>query len=273
MSSRRTQRSCDSRWVGPSPATNQPVMRLFCLPYAGGNAGVFRNWPARLLPEADIRPLRLPGRGGRSRDALLYRVDQIADQVAEALVPLLDRPYALFGHSMGACVAFEVARRLRSQGWPEPACLLVSGRGAPHLPVTRPSLHTLPDDAFIEAVKRLNGTPPEVLQDPELIEMLLPILRADFEAIETYRMEPRPPLACRIVALGGSDDHDVHPEAVASWRAHTTGSFCCEILPGDHFFLHGSAEGLFAIVNRELRTCVGEPARLMSGIRVPFARP
>lgn len=241
------------RWIEPSLLVGDATQRLFCIPYAGGSAAVFRDWLARLPAAVDVRPLHPPGRGRRFRDALLYRIGEIADEVTDAIAPLLDRPYTLFGHSMGGSVAFEVARRVRARNLPEPRCLIVSGRAAPHLPMKRRPIHDLPDDQFLGEVVRMNGTPPELLRYPDVVDLILPVLRADFEAVEMYRTEPihRPPLGCRIVSLGGSDEQGSE-EAVSSWRHYSTGSFRGEIVPGDHFFLHGRAERFFSVLNEEL---------------------
>jgi medium-chain acyl-[acyl-carrier-protein] hydrolase len=238
-------------WVDAAPADRRAALRLFCFPYAGGSATVFRHWSERLSAEVDVRPMHLPGRGRRFHDALLYRLDQLADEAARAIAPLLDRPYALFGHSMGASVAFEVAQQLRERNLPQPACLIVSGRRAPHLDAPDPPIHDLPDHRFMEEVMRMNGTPDDVMTQPDIVRIVLPILRADFEAIEMYRPAPRPPLGCRIVALGGQEEAG-SAEAVASWRDYGTGGFRAEIVPGDHFFLRGRAERVFGILNEEL---------------------
>lgn len=238
-------------WVDAAPAGRHAALRLFCFPYAGGGAAVFRGWEERLPAEVDVRPMHPPGRGRRFHDALRYRLDQLADEATDAIAPLLDRPYALFGHSMGASLAFEVAQRAQARGLPSPSCLIVSGRAAPHLPARDRPIHALPDEQFLDEVMRMNGTPAEVLEHPELVQIILPVLHADFEAIETYHPEPRPPLSCRILALGGSEEVR-GAEAAASWRGYTTGGFRSEILPGDHFFLNGRPDSLFAILNEEL---------------------
>ncbi|NTF35006.1 thioesterase II family protein [Rhizobium skierniewicense] len=239
-------------WITPMPSADRALVRLFCLPYAGGNAALYRDWPKWLGPKVDVCPLHLPGRGRRFREKPLYRVSDIADQAAEALLQHLDRPYALFGHSMGASVAFEIARRLRRHGAPEPGCLFVSGRSAPHLPKEGDNIHALPDDAFIDAVMRLNGSPPEVLKHPDLIDLILPTLRADFEAVETYHLTPEPPLTCPIVALGGREDPDLPATSIEAWRVHSTGTFRHESFPGDHFFIRAQDERFFTILRSEL---------------------
>jgi medium-chain acyl-[acyl-carrier-protein] hydrolase len=246
-------------WVDATSTRWDAALRLFCFPYAGGSATVFRGWAERLPATVDLRPMHLPGRGRRFHDPLLYRLDPMADEAADALAPLLDRPYALFGHSMGASLAFEVAQRLRARQLPQPACLIVSGRRAPHLDAASAPIHRLPDARFLDAVLRMNGTPEDVLAQPEIVKLILPVLRADFEAIETYRPAQRPPLACRVVALGGADERG-SADAVASWRNYGTGGFRGEIVPGDHFFLRGRAERVFEVLNEELGR-YGERAR------------
>ncbi|AJY38230.1 thioesterase domain protein (plasmid) [Burkholderia humptydooensis] len=212
---------------------------------------MFRGWPERFPATVDVRPLHPPGRGRRFHDALLYRLDEMADEVTEAITPLLDLPYALFGHSMGASMAFEVAQRLKARRLPQPACLVVSARGAPHLTGNAPPIHDLPDDRFLDEVMRMNGTPPDVMAEPDIVKMILPILRADFEAIETYRPKSRPPLDCRLVALGGRDEPG-SVDAVNSWQAYATGGFRGELVPGGHFFLRDRGTRLFDILNDEL---------------------
>jgi surfactin synthase thioesterase subunit len=248
-----------STWVDAPPAGPHATLRLFCFPYAGGSATVFRGWAERFPATVDVRPMHPPGRGRRFHDALLYRVDQLADEATAAIAPLLDRPYALFGHSMGASVAFEVAQCLRERHLPQPACLIVAGRGAPHLDDPDPPIHGLPDRRFLEEVMRMNGTPDDVMTQPDIVKIILPVLRADFEAIEMYRPAPRPPLACRIVALGGRDEAG-SVAAAASWRDYGTGGFREEIVPGDHFFLRGRADRVFEILNEELER-IGAPGR------------
>lgn len=242
-------------WVDAAPAGQAAALRLFCFPYAGGSAAVYRGWAERLPAAVDVLPMHPPGRGRRFHDPLRYRLDQQADEATDAIAPLLDRPYALFGHSMGASLAFEVAQRTRARGLPAPCCLIVSGRAAPHLPPRERPIHGLPDDEFLDEVMRMNGTPTEVLAHPELVQVILPVLHADFEAIETYHPAPRPPLSCRIVALGGSEEEG-GVEAAASWQGYATGGFRSEILPGDHFFLNGRPESLFAILKEELGRAV-----------------
>jgi medium-chain acyl-[acyl-carrier-protein] hydrolase len=176
--------------------------------------------------------------------------------LAEALRPQLDRPFAFFGHSLGALVAFELARRLERDGGPVPVRLLVSGCAAPQVPRDGRPLHVLPEAEFRSELRGLNGTPAAVLENEELMELLLPTLRADFALCETYTFIPGPPLTCPINAWGGLNDDAVSRQSLDAWQEQTTGSFRLHLLPGDHFFLHTSRPKLLQMVAEDLRGTV-----------------
>jgi medium-chain acyl-[acyl-carrier-protein] hydrolase len=148
-----------------------------------------------------------------------------------------DLPFAFFGHSMGAAVAYEAARRCAADGRP-PRHLFVSGRRAPQLPADWPVTYDLPDAEFVEYLRSLNGTPAEVFDHPELLELMLPLLRADFSVVETYRYLPGPALDCPVTAFGGAGDVEVGRAEVEAWAAQTTAAFAARVVPGDHFFLN-----------------------------------
>lgn len=228
-------------------------LRLFCFPYAGGGASIYRSWPPELPAAVEVVAVQPPGRESRFREEPFRRIEPMADAATGALAPLLDRPFAFFGHSMGAILAFEVARRLRRRGLPRPRHLFVSGRSAPRVEVTDPPIHDLPREEFLGAVRRFSGTPEEVLQNRELVELIEPLLRADFSVSETYRYRPdAEPLDLPLSALGGAEDPEVPPEHLAPWREETTGPFREHLLPGGHFFLGERRAELLAIVAREL---------------------
>jgi medium-chain acyl-[acyl-carrier-protein] hydrolase len=213
-------------------------MRLYCLPYAGGGAQIYRSYSDALPAEVEVCAVQLPGRERRFSEQPLESVDAIVDQLAPVLTPELDLPYCVFGHSLGALIGFELVRRLRNSGQPLPLRLFVSGHRAPHLPDPDPPIRHLPDAEFIEELRALNGTPQAAFESPELLELVLPTLRADFTAAETYAYRDDAPLACAITALGGSGDDMVSREALEGWRQHTTGPFEFHVLEGDHFFIH-----------------------------------
>lgn len=216
-------------------------LRLFCFPYAGGGAAVYRSWSTLLPAEIQLAPVTLRGRGSRFTEAPLERLDEVTESLAEELAPYLDMPFAFFGHSMGALIAYELTRLLRGRGGPLPEHLLVSGRRAPQVPSDRPDLHTLPEPDLKEELRRLDGTPEEIIASPELMELFLPILRADFSVCETYRYREEAPLDCPVSAFGGLEDRDVAREHVEAWRTQARGPFRVRMFPGGHFFLNGGA--------------------------------
>jgi surfactin synthase thioesterase subunit len=182
----------------------------------------------------------------------MRRLDDLAGAVADALQPYLDRPYALFGHSMGGLLAFEVARRLRHAGAPSPLVLMVSGAGPPDRERPRRLLHQLADEALLVELRRLNGTPTEVLDSPELLAIVLPLLRADLEAIETYRYVPGPPLDCRISAFGGLADEVILPEWLLRWQDQTTQAITLYMIAGGHFFVHSMRGLVLSLIRQDL---------------------
>lgn len=225
-------------WIVLARPVSRPRFRLVCAPFAGGGAAFYRSWANKLPPSIEVCALQLPGREQRYREPRLTTMDAIVEGAANAVAPLfLDCPVILFGHSMGAIIAYETARALRARLGRRPLALVVSGRIAPHLRLSRPAAYDLPEPAFIDHLRSLNGTPPEVLDDEELLRIVLPIVRADFEAIETYRPFPGPRLDCPVLALGGDADPEVEEEALLAWRTVTTGRFDSRMLRGDHFFL------------------------------------
>jgi len=225
-----------------------PRMRLFCIPYAGGGAQIYRAFSKSLPIDVEVCAVQLPGREKRFLERALDNVDAIVDQLAPVIGAEVDLPYAIFGHSLGALVGFELVRRLRSEGRPPPVRLFTSGHRAPHLPDPDPPIHHLPDAEFIEELRELNGTPQAVLESPELLELVLPTLRADFAAAETYDYRSEAPLCCSITALGGTSDDKVSPEALQGWKEHTSGDFEFHLLEGDHFFIHQRHEDVMRIL-------------------------
>jgi medium-chain acyl-[acyl-carrier-protein] hydrolase len=176
----------------------------------------------------------------------------LVEQLAENLLPYFDKPFAFFGHSMGAMIAFELTRRLRETSGKQPVHLFVSGRRAPQIPGEDEATYNLPDGELVEELRRLNGTPKEVLDNPELMQIMLPFLRADFEIVQTYAYSHGEPLTCPITAYGGMEDHEEHRAMLEGWREQTTADFILRMLPGDHFFLHSSEALLLKTLAQEL---------------------
>lgn len=196
--------------------------------------------------------MQLPGREGRHAEPLFTDVRALATAVCDGIGPLLDRSFVFFGHSLGALLAYEAALVLVNARRLSPALLVVSGHRAPHLPRIHPPIHHLPTGAFVDELRRLNGTPPEVFEHPELLALVLPTLRADLQMAETYMAAPAAPLACPVLALGSTEDDRVSRATLEPWQNVTTGPFATAMLPGDHFYLHSHGGLLLELLTTRL---------------------
>jgi medium-chain acyl-[acyl-carrier-protein] hydrolase len=242
-------------WIACPQPNPDAKLRLFCLPFAGGGTLSFRAWSAD-LPHVELCPIQLPGRERRLTEAPYNRIEPLIQALTEAILPALDRPYALFGHSMGGLIAFELVRSLRRSHQPQPSHLFVSGCRPPQVPDVNPPIHALPDAEFVQQLRRYNGTPEAVLTHPELMALLLPTLRADFAIVENYVYSPEPPLNCPITLFGGLQDTIVAPQSLPSWQVQTAVDFSQHFLPGDHFFLHSNRSLLLQLVGGQLFSVV-----------------
>jgi medium-chain acyl-[acyl-carrier-protein] hydrolase len=223
-------------------------VRLFCFPYAGGAAPVFRTWPDGLPARFEVWAAQLPGRGSRLREPAPASLERLVESLGHTILPCLDRPFAFFGHSMGALACFELARQLRRQQGPVPRRLFISACSAPQLEKDEAPMAHLPEGEFLERLRQLNGTPRQVLENEELLQLLLPTLRADFAAFESYEYKDEPPLTCPITVLGGTQDRRIGPDRLEAWRVHTSASFEVHQFPGDHFFLHTAQALVFKTI-------------------------
>jgi medium-chain acyl-[acyl-carrier-protein] hydrolase len=233
---------------------------MFCFPYVGGGAHIFNDWRRAIPEHVGLYAIQLPGRGRRFCEAPLDRLQPMVAAIAEALARFDDLPFVFFGHSMGALVAFETARALRRGACQGPAWLFASGFRAPQLADDDAPIHDLPEPAFLAKLQELEGTPAEVLQNEEILRLMLPIVRADFAVVETYRYLPEPPLACPITAFGVLRDKHFGRAHAAAWREQTSSSFEMYMLEGTHFFIHSSRDALLALVARTLSSALS-PAR------------
>ncbi|MGA5040436.1 thioesterase II family protein [Streptomyces capoamus] len=235
--------------------------RLYCLPYAGGSAPrIYSHWKRRLPAGIEVVPLELPARGTRMRERPLPRVEALVADALRQVLPWPGESFALFGHSLGGILAFELARALEHRHGRPPCRLLVSGARAPDLPRT-PSLDfLLPDRQFRDRISALNGTPPQVLEDDELMELFLPVLRADFAAAAQWRYREGRPLSCPITVFGGRADADVPPASLTGWSRQTVADCEVHLLPGGHFFLDEVPGTLVPLVADRLLP-VGSAAR------------
>jgi surfactin synthase thioesterase subunit/glycosyltransferase involved in cell wall biosynthesis len=249
---RRPHRAAANLWFpGAEPAPGS-MLRLFAFPHAGGGVSAFHGWRSALAGSMVLCPVRLPGRESRGQEPPLASMEELIEALADAVEPYLDAPFAFFGHSMGAAVAFELARALRARCRSLPAALLVSGARAPqfrlgHVPPPEPT-----ESAFLEELKRLEGVPRQVLENAELLRVALPSLKADAALYRRYAYVEGPPLSCPIRAYGGVEDPNVSREHLEAWAGQTEASFKLRMFAGGHFFLTQSREALLKELVRDL---------------------
>ncbi|MBF6046461.1 alpha/beta fold hydrolase [Streptomyces sp. NRRL B-1677] len=240
----------DKKWIRRFHPADEAPVRLACLPHAGGAASYFFPVSKALSPSVEVLAVQYPGRQDRRADPCIENLAELADRTAEALAPATDRPLALFGHSMGATLAYEVALRLEERGT-TPVALFVSGRRAPsrHREET---VHERTDEGLVEELRRLSGTDAQMLDDPDILELVLPALRADYRAIETHRARPGLRVGCPVHALTGDADPRATPDEVQDWQHHTTGAFTISVFPGGHFYLNDHQQEIAKIISSAL---------------------
>jgi medium-chain acyl-[acyl-carrier-protein] hydrolase len=242
-------------WIVGGRTSSSAVCRLFCLPHSGSGAFQFASWK-NFLPEVlDICPIQLPGRENRLREPPFTRIQTIVENLASELSLHLDRPYILYGYSLGALVAFELARELRRRKIQPPLSLYALARRAPHLPPHDPPVHHLPDDLFLaEMARRYGGMPAILLQDAELMKLLIQALRADITALETYVYKEEDPLDCPIYTFGGNLDSTAKERDFEAWHSHTNSGFELKMFDGDHFFIRDNRESIFRSILGQIPT-------------------
>lgn len=243
----------NSRWVTFSRPVPDAKLRLFCFPYAGGSSVTYRAWPLGLPADVEVCAIQLPGHGNRLHEPLFDRLTPLLDDLAPKLIPYLNKPFVFFGHSMGALIAFELTRRLRRDYARMPQHLFISGHRPAQTRDVKKRTFDLPEAEFIQELVRLNGTPTEVLENPELLEVMIPILRTDFAIAQTYEYVEEPPLECDLTALGGISDVSVTREYLEVWKTHTSANFKLRMFLGDHFYLHTARTSLLQTIALDLR--------------------
>jgi medium-chain acyl-[acyl-carrier-protein] hydrolase len=231
-------------WFACPRPKRDAKMRVFFFPYAGGGPAAFAKWCNGLSDSFEGTAVHYPGRGSRHPEPPLTDLRALVENLSQAIPPLLDKPFAFFGHSLGGLIAFELARALRRKGFAQPNILFLSSCAAPQLPNPHPQLHQLADVEFVNELKNLNGIPPEILQNDELIQLSLPTIRADFEMVETYRYQTDAPLDCSIFAFGGLDDPRVSRERLEGCSMHTKNTFESHYFAGDHFFINNAKDSI-----------------------------
>lgn len=241
-----------TRWLRRFHSGLTDGTTLVCFPHAGGSASFFQPVSAALRESVPVLAVQYPGRQERWQERLLPSIDELADGAHAALRSVGDQPLAFFGHSMGAVVAYEVALRMRRDGHPGPTVLFASGRPAPSRQRPSERIHQRDDDGLLDEVRSLGGTDARVFEDADLRTMVLPALRSDYQAVDTYRPQPGRKLACDIVVLVGAGDHKVTPDEAAAWREHTTGTTRVLTFPGGHFYLIAQQSEVLRAITTEL---------------------
>lgn len=241
----------ESSWLRRYPTAAPPRLRLLCLPHAGGSAGFFHGWGRAFGEDVEVLAVRYPGRQERIAEDPWTRLEDLADAITAELTPYLDTPLALFGHSMGATVGYEIALRLAQRHGIAPALLAVSCRKAPHLLTPRTAAFGS-DDELLAEVGRMGGTDAALLADEDLRELVLPAIRADFRAVAGYAARPGMPLPCPVAGYVGDADPDVAPDEVAAWAGIAPAGFGLTVLPGGHFYLVEQRDALVADLRERL---------------------
>lgn len=229
-------------------------MRLICLPYAGGGTVEYRAWAASgKAPWLQVLPIVLPGRETRMSEPAYKSMNPLVDALLPVLMPYLDRPYAIFGHSMGSWIAQALVWKLRARGRRMPDHLFVSGRRAPHVPDRLTPLHALPEQAFVSGLQQRYGAiPAQLLANRDLLQLFLPSLRADLQLLETYTCPDEPPVDVPMSAWSGASDATVRRDELEAWRQHTSGSADVRIWPGGHFYVRDSKDQVFDAILQTL---------------------
>ncbi|MEU3188840.1 alpha/beta fold hydrolase [Streptomyces sp. NPDC006923] len=238
----------NSNWIRRFHPSEEARVRLVCFPHAGGSAPFYFPMSQKLSPGVDVLSLQYPGRQDRRQDRRIDTIAEYADIIAAELRPWLDLPTAFFGHSMGAVLAFEVTRRLEKDPGYSPVRIFASGRRAPSS-YRDENVHKRDDDGIVAEMRLLSGTNPQILGNEEILRMVMPAIRSDYTAIETYRAELSAIVRAPITVLTGDDDPKTSPEEAEAWRGHTSDAFDIHTFPGGHFYLAAHQEKIIKIVS------------------------
>lgn len=239
-------------WISRPRPNPRAHLRLFCLPYAGGGASTYREWPAYLPADIEVVAVQFPGREERVLEPAFSNASELCLQLAAVLAPYLDHPFALFGHCMGGLVSFELTRLLRKIGAPLPVHLFISGHAGPRKVYDFPPMAGMSDDELAALIRRLGGTRDEVLADPDVMRLMLPLLRCDLTVCESYRYVPAEPLVCPISVFGGILDKVVRRPDLLLWDAESCGGFQARMFPGGHFFFDDLKPRLLQAITDDL---------------------
>lgn len=243
-------------WTAFHVRRTEPRLRLFCLPYAGGSASLFRGWDELLPEEVEICPVELPGRGTRLGEPAVSDMRALVSLMAEGLESLIDLPYAILGFSMGALAGFELSRTLRCLHCQEPELLLAVAQNAPSAPLERPPASLMSDEKLRASLHRHGGMSEEALGNPRLMRLFLPVLRADYSIVDTYSYKIEKPLHCPIDLFVGTDDPSISSNGIQGWQEETSANATVHRFTGNHFFFQNDRRLFLAAVSSRLRELV-----------------
>lgn len=227
----------------------QAAIKVFFFPFAGSSGSVFHQWAKQMHAKVEVSVLQLPGRGHKLDDDLYFEMNGLVDDLLPEVIDQLDRPYVFIGYSLGAKIAFELANRLGQIGFPAPLVFMPIASPAPHIPRAEDPIHTLPDTEFIERLRDYQGSSSEVLDDPEIMKLLIPGIRADFSILEQYEYSTAPQLNSKLSLFGGVDDEAVSLGDLQAWSEHFRELGQCKTYPGGHFFFDKSLRPLLDDIN------------------------
>ena len=239
-------------WLACYQSNPQALIRLFCFPHAGAGPQFFKDWHKGLPETVEVCVVQPPGRGSRLKELPYTQMKPLVDAIVKELLPYTDKPFAFFGHSLGGWVSFEVTRQLHRQSSPSPVHLFIASCRAPQLPASGTPSYQLPDNEFIEKMRRGNGVPKEIFANPKLVNLFLPLLRADAELGDTYHYCPGEPINCPISVFGGTEDNVVSQNELKDWCHQTHSSFGLQMFPGDHFFLNNDSTCFLTVLTEQL---------------------
>lgn len=242
------------KWASVPRPVNNPKLRLICFPPAGSGTVIYQKWVASFPSDVEVWIVRLPGRETRLRDPLFYDMSSLVESLADTLNPYLDIPYILFGHSLGSLICFELTRYLRRFNKPLPLHLLLSGHRAPHRPPLNPPIHQASDEEFLARIKDMGGTPDAFFEMKDLVELMLPALRADFTIWETYQYREEYPLDIPMTVFGSDGDGDAAEADFYAWEQHTTKPFEIHMFHGNHFYFQDDPTALLELINGSLQS-------------------
>jgi surfactin synthase thioesterase subunit len=245
------------KWFVKYRSEHSTALRLICLPYAGGSISTYANWINEVPEGVEIIAVQPPGRGVRFIEPPFDSMHALVESLFSALTPILTEPYVVFGHSLGSWVSYELLKKIQKNNLTLPVHFFASGARAPHIEKKKENIHALPDEQFKERLKKLNGTPQSIIENHELMDFLMPVLRADFKIANDY-CAAFDEVGCSVTVIGGNNDTEISIEELHAWKTLFTEPTEIEIVEGDHFFVDNNVQQTLSIVNSKLSVLLNQ---------------